>query len=150
MTATHDGDVFAADSGPPGSDASPNDYRAVRLLVSALAAAICAAGAVLVLAGVTSAARPAVVLAGLVLGTGWAITGWLRLPTEPAYIGSVTLGTGVAVPIALAIILVLSKYWHPVGASGALLAVAAVVNAALVLRYAVGTKRPQLHPEAGP
>lgn len=116
--------------------------RAVRLLVAVAATAVCAAGAAIVLAGVHTPARPYVVLVGLVLGTGWAVVGWLTLPQEAAYAGALVLGVGVSVPIAVSILLILSHWWHPVGASGALLAVAAGVNGVLIARSALRRTAP--------
>jgi hypothetical protein len=127
-------DDRAAERGRPAATAYAIGERTVRLLVAVAAMAVCAAGAVIVLAGVHSPARPYVVLVGLVLGTGWAVVGWLSLPSEAAYAGALVLGVGVSVPIAVSILLVLSHWWHPVGVSGALLAVAAGVNGALIVR----------------
>jgi len=120
-----------------GGRRRPGSERAVRLLIAAAAAAVSAAGAALVLAGVTSPARPYVVLVGLVLGSGWAVVGWLNLRPDAAYIGSLTLAVGVSVPIAVSILLVLSSWWHPVGVSGALLGVTAGVNLLLVVRHSL-------------
>lgn len=117
------------------------DEGVVRLLVAAACAVVSLAGAVIVLGGVSSPARPAIVLVGLVLGTGWSVVGWIRLPREVAYVASLTLAVGVAVPIILSILLVESGWWHPVGSSGALLATAAGVNAALIARYLLRRQR---------
>lgn len=131
------------DQSESGHQVTPAAERAARLLVAAVAGAISAAGAAMILANVSTPSRPYVVLIGLVLGSGWAVVGWLDLRPEPAYVGSITLAVGMAIPIAVSILLILSSWWHPVGVSGALLAVAAGVNLLLVVRHAVG--RPSGH-----
>lgn len=112
--------------------------RTIRQVVDVLLGALCAVGAALVLADLASPARPAVVLVGLVLGSGWAVVGWIPLPDEVAYSGGLALAAGVAVPIAVSVVLVEGHWWHPVGASGAVLAVAAGLNLALVGWHALG------------
>lgn len=113
----------------------------LRGVISAAGALVCALGASLVFANAHSPLRPWVVLVGLVLGSGWAVVGWLDLALEAAFVGALTLGAGVAVPIALSIILVVGGWWHPIGASGALLVAAAAVNLLLGLRSAVRVRQ---------
>jgi hypothetical protein len=106
----------------------------IRLLTDLVAAAVCVTAAALVLAGLRSPARPYAVLAALILGTGWSITGWIKLPEEAAYVVTVLLGVGVAVPISVGVLFVESGWWHPVGDAAALLCGAAALNLLLCMR----------------
>jgi hypothetical protein len=119
--------------------------RTLRLTVDAAAAFICALGAAFALADLRSPARPAVVLAALVLGVGWAATGWLGI-ADAAYAGTVALATGVAIPMLVGLLFVELHWWHPVGTAGVLLALAALVS---VATFVLDRRREPLDPSAG-
>jgi hypothetical protein len=99
-----------------------------RLLADLAATAVCATAAILILAGLSTPARPFAVLGGLVLGTGWSLAGWIKLPNDAAYVTAVTLAIGVAIPMGAGVILVESSWWHPLGDAAALLCGAGVLN----------------------
>lgn len=109
--------------------------RRARALASVLTTLVAGTASALVFDQVASPARPVFVLVGLVLCTGWAVTGWLPLPDEAAYVGAVTFAIGVAIPIVVSVLLVRAHYWHPLGIAGALLVAAAAIDGALAVRY---------------
>lgn len=107
--------------------------RITRALIDVVALAVCAAGSALALLDVRTPARPYVVLIALVLGIGWATTGWLRV-SEPAYAGTLVLAAGVSIPILVGVFFVEIHWWHPVAVAGVLLAAAAAGNVAALAR----------------
>jgi hypothetical protein len=68
--------------------------RGIRLAVDVVTAAACLAGCVIVFNDVHTPMRPVLVLAALVLGSGWAICGWMDLH-EFAYAGAITVAAGI-------------------------------------------------------
>lgn len=106
----------------------------VRVGIDLAATFVCALSVILIMADLTSPARPYAVLIAAVLGTGWALAGWLKLPDEAAYVGTVTLGIGFAVPIGLGVLLIESGYWHPLGDMAALIGAAGFLNFLQLLR----------------
>jgi hypothetical protein len=108
-------------------------HRNVKIAVDTLAALVCAAAAVVVLADVHSAARPALVLVALVVGTGWAATCWIDLE-EVAFAATVALGTGLAALFLYGLFFVEIGWWHPVGSAGVLLVVTAAVCVMAIAR----------------
>jgi hypothetical protein len=108
----------------------------LRLLVDIVLTFLCGLAVVLILANLSSPARPFAVLIAAVLGSGWALSGWIRLPNDAAYVGTVALGIGFAVPLGLGVLLVESGSWHPLGDMAALIGTAGLVNLALLVRDA--------------
>ena len=106
----------------------------IRILADALTTFVCGLSLVLILARLGSPARPVLVLAGLVIGSGWALVGWIDLRDDFSYVAAITLAVGVAAPIAISVVLVESNWWHPVGDSAAILAGAAALNLGQLLR----------------
>jgi hypothetical protein len=100
----------------------------LRLLTDLVATFVCGTAAVLILADLRSPARPYLVLFGLVIGSGWAVAGWIKLPSDAAYIGSVLLGAGLAVPLGVSVLLIEGGWWHPIGDAAVMLCVAGVLN----------------------
>lgn len=108
----------------------------IRLVVDVVATYVCGLSVTLILADLSSPARPYVILVAAVLGTGWALSGWITLPADAAYIGAVTLGIGFATPLGLGVVLAEAGWWHPLGDMAALLGVAGLLNLALFVRDA--------------
>jgi hypothetical protein len=108
--------------------------RAIRVLVDLVAAFVCGVSVALILANLSSPVRPYAVLIAAVLGTGWAIAGWIKLPDDAAYVATVTLGIGFAVPLGFGVILIESGSWHPVGDMAVLLACAGLLNLLQLVR----------------
>jgi hypothetical protein len=108
----------------------------IRVLVDLVSVALCGVSVALILANLSSPARPFAVLLATVVGTGWALSGWINLPDDAAYVGTMTIGLGFAVPIALGVLLVEAGYWHPQGEMAVLLGGAGVLNVLLLIRDA--------------
>ena len=100
----------------------------VRLIMDTLTTFVCAVALILVAGDLGSPARPAAVLIGVVIGSGWALAGWIKLPADTAYVATITLAIGCAVPLAIGVLLVESDWWHPIGDVAVILGVAAFVN----------------------
>ena len=121
---------------PDTPDRSPlmnlGDPR-IRIGVDAVATVSCALAAVLTLADIRSPVRSGLTALALVLGTGWAATCWIGI-RDSAFAATVAIATGVSIVCFYALVFVEIHWWHPVGSVGALLIVAAVVNAAATAR----------------
>jgi hypothetical protein len=102
------------------------------------AAIVSAAAAWLVLIDIHGPARPILELTALVAGTGWALTGWMKLG-EPAYAGAVAVAAGAAFLVLASILCVERDWWHPVGLSVCILLGATILNVVHALREAVVT-----------
>ena len=105
----------------------------VRTGIDVVATAACALAALLTLADVHSPVRSGLTAAALVLGTGWAATNWVDV-RDTAFAATVAIAAGLSIICFYALFFVEVHWWHPVGSVGALLIVAAVVNAAAVAR----------------
>jgi hypothetical protein len=134
------------------SSAPTSDRRAEqrpRVVVPVTLAVVCIAGAVLIGLDVHGPVRAVVVLVGLIAGSGYAVTGWLREP-DGAYASSMAIGTGVAILILGSLFFVYVGWWHPVGvclialvASGvSILLQVEEVRARLQERWKRGARRP--------
>jgi hypothetical protein len=110
--------------------------RNYRLATDAAATVGCALGAALTLANVQTPVRSGLVATMLILGTGWAATSWINL-REAAMAGTVALATGLSIIFFYGLFFVEIGWWHPVGSVGALLVVAAALNAAAIVRDAL-------------
>jgi hypothetical protein len=106
--------------------------RRVRLLIDVLAAASCAGTLAVIQGHLHSPARPAVTLVALVVGCGWAITGWLGLK-EFSYAATVTLATGIALWMLVSLVSVEVHWWHPNTTVAVALVVAGLSNAVLAV-----------------
>jgi hypothetical protein len=101
----------------------------LRISVDAAATLSCALAAALTLADIHSPVRSGLTVLAILLGTGWAATCWIGV-RELAFAATVAIATGVSIVCFYALVFVEIHWWHPVGSIGALLIVAAVVNAA--------------------
>ncbi len=108
-------------------------------------AVVSISAAVFTLADWHNAARPYVVLVALLVGTGWAIVGWIDVACEFSYLASVTLATGLGVAILLSICLVVLRWWHPAVSVGALLCVSTASNVCLAGRSVRGSRGARYH-----
>jgi hypothetical protein len=106
--------------------------RWIRIGVDAVAAVACALSAVFTLADVHTPVRSGLSALAIVLGTGWAATGWIRV-RDVAFAATVAIATGVSVICFYALLFVEMGWWHPVRSIGALLIAAAAVNAAATI-----------------
>ena len=105
----------------------------IRISVGVVATVGCALSALLTLADVHSPIRSGLTTAALVLGTGWAATCWTDV-RDTAFALTVAIAAGVSIICFYALVFVEIHWWHPVGSVGALLIVAATVNAVAVAR----------------
>jgi hypothetical protein len=104
-----------------------------RLVVDVATTVVCALGAAFTLGDVHTPLRSGLVATALVVGTGWAATNWITF-SEAAFAATVALATGLSIFFLYALFFVEIGWWHPIGSVGALLVVAAALNAAAVLR----------------
>ena len=65
-----------------------NHRPSIRFVVDISAAIVCLAGSIVAFADIRGSTAPYVVLAGAVLGCGWAMTGWLDIQ-DAAYAASI-------------------------------------------------------------
>ncbi len=89
-------------------------------------AMVCVAAGVMVLANSSSSVRPPLVLLGMVVGPGWALCGFVRLP-DKTLAWALALALGISINIAIGLLMIADDRWHPVGATIVLLFASAVV-----------------------
>ncbi|MHB1930765.1 MAG: hypothetical protein ACYCUG_15340 [Acidimicrobiales bacterium] len=99
-----------------------------RLLLDGLADVAGTLALACVVANLSTATRPPLVLAGLVFSSGWAVTAALPLPVDTAFAVALALAFGVAVPTAVSIVLVEGGWWRPITAVTVLLVAASTTN----------------------
>ncbi|HLM95252.1 MAG TPA: hypothetical protein VK283_03005 [Acidimicrobiales bacterium] len=118
-----------------------NHRPSIRFVIDVSAAIACLAGSVVAFADIRGPIAPFVVLAGAVLGCGWAMTGWLDT-RDAAYAASLTVAAGIALIIVISMIAVELGWWHPVIVVGVLSVGAALSNGGLSYRDFTRETRP--------
>jgi len=129
------------DTGSQVDDVTTSKRDAVRLGIGVVAAAACALAALLTLANIHTPIRAGLTVASLILGTGWAATCWITVK-DAAFAATIVIAAGLSIICFYALLFVEIGWWHPVGSIGALLIVAAAVNAMAVVRDLLGGTRP--------
>jgi len=104
----------------------------IRLAIDVLTSTACTAGFVVVLANFHTPVRSVLVLVALVIGCGWAVCGWMDLP-EFAYAIALTIAAGISLSMAVSMVAVELKWWHPNATVGVVLLLAAILNIAQTL-----------------
>jgi hypothetical protein len=110
-----------------------NDRPSMRVLIDVSAAILCMAASVVAFADIRGPIGPFIVLAGAVLGCGWAMTGWLDT-RDVAYAASLAVAAGISLIIVISMMAVQLTWWHPVVVVGILSVGAALGNAGLSYR----------------
>ena len=77
---------------------------------------------------------PFIILTGAVLGTGWALAGWLDT-RDAAYGASIAIAAGIALIILISIVSLEVAWWHPAVTVGVTLAAAGGGQATRVIGY---------------
>ena len=107
----------------------------MRFVVDLIACVLCSTGALVTLAHLHDIVTPFVILAGAVLGCGWAVTGWLD-GKDAAYAASLAIAAGIALVILVSLVSIELAWWHPTSVVGVMLALAAVSNVGIAYRDA--------------
>ena len=102
--------------------------RTIRLATGSALTVLCGLSAYFTLADVHTPIRSGITAVSLVVGTGWAATCWIEL-RDAAFASAVVVATGLSIFFFYALLFLEIHWWHPVWSVGALLAVAAAVNA---------------------
>lgn len=123
----------------PSSPLKLTGERSWELWLSEILAGVCVASACCVGLQVTSEIRAALVLIGLTLGTGRAITGWVDIDGV-AYAVTVAVCAGVGLLIVSGMVFVEARWWHPVVISVVLLLLGAAGNLAQSIWKVLGTR----------
>ena len=97
--------------------------------VSTLLALLCVVSIVMMAVDATTAVRPPLVLAAMLTAPGWALMCWFKT-VEWSVAWSTALGLSSAIVILISVGMLSTDLWHPRAATGALLAVAALVLSA--------------------
>jgi len=127
------GEDSVTDEPAVGAGALRPKERSMRLATSVTLAVLCALSAVLTLADVHTPIRSGITVVSLVIGTGWAATCWIELK-DAAFASTVAVATGLSIVFLYALVFLEVHWWHPVWSIGALLVLAAVVNAVASVR----------------
>jgi hypothetical protein len=104
-----------------------------RVIVDLIALILCAAGSVFALSHTHGPVAAFIILAGSVLGCGWAITGWIDT-RDAAYAASLAMAAGLALVMVVSLVSIELAWWHPVIVVGVMSAIAALGNGGLSYR----------------
>jgi hypothetical protein len=124
---------MTVDTGNQGDAVTTSTRDALRLGIDVVATAACALAALLTLANIHTPIRAGLTVASLILGTGWAATSWIKV-NDAAFAATIVIAAGLSIVCFYALFFVEIGWWHPVGSTGALLIVAAAVNAMAIVR----------------
>jgi len=124
---------MTVETGHRGDAATTSRRDALRLAIDVVATAACGLAALLTLANIHTPIRAGLTVASLVIGTGWAATNWIKV-NDAAFAATIVIAAGLSIVCFYARLFVEIGWWHPVGSTGALLIVAAAVNAMAIVR----------------